>query len=351
MALDANSRYMTLPVLKKIRDMVEAGAVVVGDKPVGTPSLSDNQDEFRKIVSELWSDEKGENIVGKGKIFTGQALQDVLDELNIKSDFSYTKLSDSTKLLYVHRILGSTDIYWVNNRSSRVENLEATFRVTGKEAEIWCPVTGKTEQASYTIGNGITRVPLHLEANGAVFVVFRNKTNQKSRVIAEPREQVMAVIEGPWEVSFRENRGAPARASFQDLKSWNENSDDGIKYFSGTGTYTRTIAAPADWFSEDSELWLDLGSVKNLAEVIINGTSKGIVWKTPFRINVTGALKEGDNKLEIKVTNLWVNRLIGDQQPGVEKKITYTTMDFYRADSPLKPSGLLGPVQILRLSN
>ena len=351
MALDANSRYMTLPVLKKIRDMVEAGAVVVGDKPVGTPSLSDNQDEFRKIVSELWSDEKGENIVGKGKIFTGQALQDVLDELNIKPDFSYTKLSDSTKLLYVHRILGSTDIYWVNNRSSRVENLEATFRVTGKEAEIWCPVTGKTEQASYTIGNGITRVPLHLEANGAVFVVFRNKTNQKSRVIAEPREQVMAVIEGPWEVSFRENRGAPARASFQDLKSWNENSDDGIKYFSGTGTYTRTIAAPADWFSEDSELWLDLGSVKNLAEVIINGTSKGIVWKTPFRINVTGALKEGDNKLEIKVTNLWVNRLIGDQQPGVEKKITYTTMDFYRADSPLKPSGLLGPVQILRLSN
>ena len=127
-----------------------------------------------------------------------------------------------------------------------------------------------------------------------------------------------------------------------ELTSWSDNADAGVKYFSGTATYTKTITAPADWFTKDAELWLNLGDVKNLAEVIVNGKSLGILWKKPFRINVTGALKPGENKLEIKVTNLWVNRLIGDQQPGMDKKITYTTMPFYQANSTLLPSGLLG---------
>ncbi len=122
----------------------------------------------------------------------------------------------------------------------------------------------------------------------------------------------MTVISGPWTVSFQPERGAPGQAVLETLIPWNENTDLGIKYFSGTGTYSKTIQAPAEWFNQGSQLWLDLGSVKNLAEVIVNGKSLGIVWKTPFRVNVTGALKEGENKLEIKVTNLWVNRLIGD---------------------------------------
>lgn len=109
--------------------------------------------------------------------------------------------------------------------------------------------------------------------------------------------------------------------------------------------------APADWLKSGADLWLDLGVVKNLAEVAINGKSLGIAWNPPFRINLKDALKQGENIIEIRVTNLWVNRLIGDQQPGMDKKITYTTMAFYRADSPLMPSGLLGPVQILRTGN
>jgi len=123
-----------------------------------------------------------------------------------------------------------------------------------------------------------------------------------------------------------------------------------VKYFSGTGTYVNSIDAPAEWFAEGEQQWLDLGDVQNLAEVIVNGKSLGIVWKTPFRVNATGALKAGENSLEIKVTNLWVNRLIGDQQPGVKEKLTYTTMPFYQADSPLLPSGLLGPVQVITRS-
>ena len=122
-----------------------------------------------------------------------------------------------------------------------------------------------------------------------------------------------------------------------------------MKYFSGTGTYTKTIQAPADWFQAGAKLWLDLGDVKNIAVVTVNGKPLGTYWKAPFRVDVTSALKPGANTLEIKVINLWVNRLIGDQQEGVTTKYTYTAQQFYRADSPLLPSGLIGPVQVVRV--
>jgi hypothetical protein len=349
LALDANSRQMSLPVLRKIRNMVLAGAVVVGDKPLATPSLSDDLNEFDNIAGELWANETGENAIGRGKVFGGKSIREVLTTMNIDPDFTYTKPQEDTRVLFVHRRLGDVDFYWVNNRNNRVEDLEVTFRVNGREAEIWHPETGKTEPASYTISNGVTRVPLLLEPNDAVFVVFRNKTRIESRAIKRPAEHQLAELEGPWNVSFQERRGAPAQAVFESLEPWNENTNQGVKYFSGTAVYKKTIEAPAEWFKEGTQLWLDLGSVKNLAEVAVNGKSLGMVWKAPFRMNASEALKEGENQLDIRVTNLWVNRLIGDQQPGVKTKITYTTMPFYQADSPLLPSGLLGPVRILAI--
>ena len=168
--------------------------------------------------------------------------------------------------------------------------------------------------------------------------------------LPQPVEIQLAAIVGAWNVSFQPDRGAPAQLVLNELTSWTENTDLGVKYFSGTGTYTKTIQASADWFKEDSQIWLDLGSVKNLAEVLVNGKSLGIIWKKPFRMDVTDALKVSENTLEIKVTNLWVNRLIGDMQPSIPKKYTYTTMEFYKDDSPLLPSGLLGPVKIVRLN-
>ncbi len=133
------------------------------------------------------------------------------------------------------------------------------------------------------------------------------------------------------------------------LASWSESADAGVKYFSGTATYTTTVEAPADWFKTGAHLWLDLGNVKNLAEVSVNGKPLGIAWKPPFRVDMTGALKSGANHLEVRITNLWVNRLIGDQQPGIAVKYTYTTQQFYQSNSPLLPSGLLGPVRVLRM--
>jgi hypothetical protein len=302
------------------------------------------------MVKELWTSENGVNIVGKGKVYAGKSLKEVLDAQKIIPDLTYTKPQDNTNLFYVHRKLNDVDLYWVNNRNDRTEDLEATFRVEGREAEVWHPETGKIEKVSYRIENGVTKVTLHLESNDAVFVVFRNKAKTNAYTAPKSAETMLTTVDGPWNVSFQAKRGAPAQTTFESLTPWNENADPGIKYFSGTGTYTKILQAPADWFKPGTELWIDLGKVQNLAEVIVNGKSLGIVWKTPFRINATESLKPGGNKLEIKVTNLWVNRLIGDRQPDAKEKITYTITSPYKADSPLKPSGLIGPVQVWNLT-
>ena len=172
----------------------------------------------------------------------------------------------------------------------------------------------------------------------------------RPRVGFLPRaETPLAGVSGAWDVAFQPDRGAPAKVGFESLDSWSSSADPGVRYFSGTATYSRTIQAPQEWFKPGAGLWLDLGDVKNIAEVSVNGKPLGVLWKAPFRADVTSALRPGANALEIKVTNLWVNRLIGDQQPGAAKKHTYTAQQFYRADSPLLPSGLIGPVRIVRI--
>ena len=343
LALDANSRHMSLGVLRRIRDLVKAGAVVVGPKPIDSPSQADDQAEFKTIADQLWGPG-----IGKGRVFGSGTIAEALAALQASPDFDYTKPQPDTSLFFVHRKLADGEIYWVSNTNDRVETLEATFRVEGKAPELWHPDAGVTEPAPYRIANGRTSVPLRLEPHDAVFVVFRQASASPSRTLPQRVETPLATVEGPWEVAFQANRGAPARISLNTLSSWSESADPGVKYFSGTGTYARTIQAPEDWFQTGARLWLDLGNVKNLAEVSVNGAPLGILWKTPFRVDVTSALKPGANTIEIKVTNLWVNRLVGDQQPDAAKRYTYTARQFYQADSPLLPSGLLGPVRVVR---
>jgi hypothetical protein len=180
-----------------------------------------------------------------------------------------------------------------------------------------------------------------------VFVVFQSPATKSTVVLPGKTEKEITVVEGSWSIAFQPNRGASTGATFEKLTSYTENPDTGIKYFSGTATYTKTVNIGSNLIEKDSKTWLDLGEVKNLAEVVVNGKSLGIVWKKPFRVDVTGDIKAGKNKLEIKVTNLWVNRLIGDQQPDAKQKITYTAIPFYKANSKLQPSGLLGPVKLI----
>jgi hypothetical protein len=348
LAIDANARHIGLPVLRKIRDLVKAGAVVVGPKPADTPSLSDDLAEFQAIADEVWGPDTGEHAFGKGRVYANQTVADALAAIQAGPDFAYAKPRSDTNLLFVHRKLADGEIYWVDNRSPRAESLDATFRVAGKAAELWHADTGAMDPAPYRIEGGRTTVPLDLEPYGAVFVVFRKASASPSRTLPRQTETPLGTLDGAWEVAFQPDRGAPAKIALEKLSSWSESADTGVKYFSGTAIYTKTFEAPAGWFQSGARLWLDLGEVKNIAEVSINGVPLGVVWKAPFRAEATGALKPGANSLEIKVTNLWVNRLIGDQQPGIAKKYTYTTQPFYRADSPLLPSGLLGPIAVVR---
>ena len=356
--LGGRSQRMTLPVLRKIRDLVAQGAVVVGNRPIDSPSLSDDEAEFQRIADRLWGRKASPNHgvvrVGKGSVYAGMSANEVLAQLGEARDFDYTKPEPDTALMFLHRKLDDGDLYFVDNRVDRAENVDATFRVDGKAPELWDAATGKTEAASYRMADGRTTVPLHLDPYGTAFVVFRVAAAAASRQLPETRETEIAAMDEAlnknWAVSFEPNRGAPDTAKFDRLTSWSESADVGVKYFSGAATYSKTIELPAGAFVPGAHVWLDLGDVENIAKVTVNGKFKGILWKTPFRIDVTGALVPGSNQIVIQVTNLWVNRMIGDQQPWALKKYTFTDFTPYKPDSPLLPSGLLGPVRLLSVT-
>lgn len=342
------SRHMSLPVLRAIHQLVVDGATVAGPKPTDDPSLADSQSEFHTLANELFGDGNGVQHVGKGTVYAGETVAEALTAMHVPPDFDYTKSSPDMNLLFAHRKLADGDLYFVDNRSDDPATVEATFRVAGRAPRLWYAETGKTEPVSYSIADGRTTVPLKLEAWGTVFVVFRQHTDRASWTAPAQIETRLATVEGPWKVAFPPDWGAPPSITLDQLSSWSTNSDDGVKYFSGTATYTKTIEAPASWFQRDAHIWLDLGDVKNLAEVTINGKALGIVWHSPYRVDVTSALHTGANEISIKVTNAWVNRIIGDQQPGATKKYTFTDVKPYNAESPLLPSGLLGPVTVIR---
>jgi hypothetical protein len=335
--LGGSSRKMTLPVLRKLRDLVSAGAVVAGDRPEGSPSLADNAAEFNAIADEIWG-----SAPKKGKVLAGGNPNQALAAIGVAPDFD----CQQRDVMFVHRHLLDGDLYFLSNRTDQPLKLAVNFRVIGKRPELWHADTGQVEPVSYQLGNGRTSVPLQLGGNESVYVVFRQASTGQEATVPAAEEKRLTTLEGPWALSFAPNLGAPEKVSLSQLASWTENADAGVKYYSGTATYTKTVDIPVAWVNGGHPLTLDLGEVHELAEVLLNGHPLGIAWHPPYRLDVTSAVKPGANTLEVKVTNLWVNRLIGDQQPGA-KKVTFTVMSTYKADAPLKPSGLLGPVQLL----
>ena len=372
--LGGRSQRMTLPVLRRLKDLVAQGAVVVGNRPTDSPSLADDPAEWKKVADSMWgsndpaewkrvvdtlrvtkSQSHSVRRIGKGQLYIGVSADDVLAAIGVARDFEFTdafaKPEPDANLMFVHRKLADGDVYFVDNRSDRAENLEATFRVEGKAPELWDAGTGTRQPASYSIASGRTTVPLHLDPYGTTFVAFREPVKTAAQTLPEEKETVVAggddSLNNNWAVSFEPGRGAPETAQFDRLISWSESADMGVKYFSGAATYTKTIEVPANAFSSGTHLWLDLGDVENIAEVSVNGKYQGILWKAPFRTDVTQALVPGRNQIVVQVTNLWVNRMIGDQQPWALKKYAFADFTPYKADSPLLPSGLLGPVRLV----
>jgi len=348
LVLDANSKHMSLPVLRAIHTLVTEGAVIAGAKPEDDPSLADDQREFKRLSGELFGDGSGVHHVGKGTVYAGQSLKDAVVALKLSPDFDYTRPEKDVRIEFVHRKLADGDIYFVDNRSDRSERVDGAFRVTGREAEIWHAETGAMEPASYKIADGRTTVPLALEPWGTAFVVFHKTALSMDRTLPKVDETKVETVSSAWKVAFQVDRGAPAEVTLDKLASWTESTDPGVKYFSGTGTYTTTVNAQAAWFSDGARMWIDLGDVKNIAQVTVNGKSLGEVWHAPFKVDASAALHPGANEVTVKVTNLWPNRMIGDLQPGVTKTYTWADVKPYKADSPLLSSGLMGPVTIWR---
>jgi len=445
-----SGRSMTPGLAAKIKDLVNAGATVVGPPPLESPSLAHYpgcDHEVKRIAAEVWGDCDGESLTenryGKGKVIWGKLLVDVLAEMQVPADFACREVAVNEQIRYIHRTSGEDDIYFVASAFPEAKRFLCTFRVKGKTPELWWPDSGRIEPiAVYEERGDSTAVPLALDPYGSVFVVFRGSGSKRPDSVTSVRRDGVEIsglaprpyaniqllpeaadvtltaagyhleaaqagkyqlktrsgkllhveipplpdtfeIKGSWELEFPKGWKAPDRVTLERLISWPDHPDPGVRYFSGTATYHKQFQLPTGFVGKDRGLYLDLGRVAVIAEAKLNGHDLGILWKPPFRVDVTEVLQAGANELTVNVVNLWPNRLIGDDMlptdadwsknfaPGVPVPpthgsiltrwpqwlldgkpsptghVTFTSWKLWTKDDPLMESGLLGPVQIV----
>lgn len=342
--LGGSSRMMTLTALRRLHALVEGGATIIGNRPQSDPGLGGNDAEFTRLADKLWGN-AAETSFGGGRVIVSDNPEAALTALGVTPDFHATSSAADTEILFQHRALKDGDSWFLSNRKDRTETFDGHFRVTGKAPELWHAETGETKPVSYRVENGVTIVPLTLNPDGAVHVVFRKPATARSLIVAKAETRVAGQLDRGWNVTFEAGRGAPQSVLMDALVPLNEHDETGVRYFSGTAIYTRELRTPKGW-RPGRPLWLDLGEVREIAEVSINGNRAGGVWNTPYRIDIGKIAKRGRNRLSIKVANLWVNRMIGDAQPDADK-IAWAASPTYTAKAPMRRSGLIGPVQLL----
>lgn len=372
---------ISLPLLEKVRELVLAGATVVGPRPESAPGLMgypQSDREISRIAEELWGPANTttplERKVGKGRVFSNLPVSEVLARIGVQPDVEVPE-----EVPWIHRRVGDEDFYFISNQKDQPIEFTASFRVEGKSPEIWHADTGETEPArSWIQKSDRTEVVLDLAPRGSLFVRFRPGTVEKPNV---PVVMNSLPLPAPWNVRFAKDMGGPAAVDFPKLVSWTERPEKGIRYYSGIATYQNSIAIPPGFLKPSSKVILNLGDVKNLARVTVNGTSFPELWKPPFNCDITKAAKPGVNAISIEVVNLWANRLIGDEQepadiqwgapqhnpaglfkgqpidaipdwlvrgtprPSTERR-TFSTWNYVKKDQALLPSGLLGPVDL-----
>lgn len=381
LVLPPDSRWR-LPAMRKIADLVERGAVVAGPKPGPPPGLSGGEAaraEFARLADEVWGDADGQSVTshvyGQGRVFWGEDLDQVAERLQLLPDFRFEApgqdLSGPTQyggsgIEYIHRRDGDLDLYFVSNQHNQSHTIEALFRVAGRQPELWHADSGRIEDAAVfrETADGRTAVTLDLDPAGSVFVVFRRpvagrsvatfgaeqdgasirrvggstvlesaQSGRFSLAWSDGAEQEIEVAEvpqpleisGPWTVSFPPQRGAPEEITLDKLACLTTHEDPGVRFFSGTAVYRTSFDVPALPEGRDWSAFLDLGDVQVIASVRLNGRDLGPVWKRPFHVEVTDALRAGRNELEVQVANLWVNRLVGDREHPDDSEWTTDT--------------------------
>jgi len=374
-------------VLLKIEELVKAGATIVGSPSLKSPSLMNYPEcdrQLQKIAMRIWgsldrSEIPAECQYGKGRIYRGsqfssledelypsyEATSQLLAKLDVPEDFNA-----AGPVRYTHRRTENRDIYFVANKSPEAIQVDCTFRNGKGQPEVWIPMTGEMRHLrQYNYGqDGRITIPMHFEPYESFFVVFSHKQGESPdsnlHRTNSPEMKQLAVVKGPWKVSFDSRWGGPPDVIFDELVDWTQRSERGIKYYSGVATYRKSFELP-DIEAPNAELYLDLGAVSCLARVRLNGKDLGVVWTAPWRVRITDVVRAKDNHLEIEVANLWTNRLLGDQQePDADVRTlqwpsgllegrqwpagryTFTTKSFGDMKPPLLKSGLLGPVTI-----
>jgi hypothetical protein len=396
-----HSERMSLKTLQRIGELAEAGATIVADKPVGPKGYFEQQHktaEFNVLANRIWS---------QNSILPLSEWKPVFEKLNLEPDCI---IQGNPQATFMHRKVDDADIYFIQNKDETAQTVTASFRVTDRIPELWFPDTGKIKiQGQFTHADGRTELPIRFDPRGAAFVVFRkpsqsvdpilsiaptqasvllNSDNQlelhsqhsgsfklvhasgKKQHIEIPTLGKPIQLDRDWRAAFNgPGLADPKTIDFKTLTDWKDHAREDIRHFSGSATYQKKIEVPADWMQKGNGIILDLGTVEIAAEIWLNGKSLGTLWKPPFKVDITEQLKPGANELKIRVTNLWVNRLIGDEQlertdgyiKGADNmpdwylnnqpmpegpRSTFTTYNFYEEDQTLRPSGLIGPVSI-----
>lgn len=358
------SKSMSVEVIKKLRELVREGATIIGappEKAVGLKNYPHSDAEVQSIAAEIWGDLDGtsrnERRFGKGRVIWGKSPREVLLADGAKPDFTFAgQDTRPDNFDYIHRTSGDAEIYFVINRNKQPATQDFTFRVTGKQPEIFDPISGSIRPTtSFRQAGGCTTLPLSFDRFGSYFVVFRKPIAKELAGKAKsnfPKLVPLQTLDGPWNVVFDPTWGGPTNAAFPSLTSWTKRPEEGVKFYSGTATYQKKFDLPEDSTNQGQRLFLDLGNVKEVAEVRLNGQKLGILWCYPWRVDITKAVKPTGNQLEIDVINLWANRVIGDLAQPKEKRLTKTheafRFDMLTQNTSLIDSGLLGPVTLQR---
>ena len=337
---------MTPELARKLTALVRDGAnLLVCEPPRASPSLA-GYPEADATVLDQWK-----ALSGNARVLKDPLQIDSLSPLGIEPDVVVEdEAGQRTRTLaWTHRRTPVADLYFFSNQEDEPQELEVSVRQTGRIPEIWDPLTGEAVDArTWTIADGRTTVPLRFEPHGSLFLVFRKKTAQTAGAGGNNwlRPVRIAEVDGPWNVRFAPKDGGPTDpVQFAELSDWSRHAQDDIRHYSGTAVYETTFQWSAG--QPGQRFWLDLGGVGNLALIELNGVDCGTAWAQPLRVEITEALRPGQNTLRIAVTNTWYNRLVGEaRQPDGNSDI-WTLARTPSATAPLKASGLLGPVEIV----
>ncbi len=339
-------------LLKKIGQLIKQGITILGPAPKRSPSLQNYpvaDEAVQKLAMEIWGSAEN-NIAthlkyGAGNVLTFKSIQEALDFIKVIPDV----LLPDKNVLYAHRTTKDQEIYFLTNQTDQIVSISPAFRVVGKQAAWWDAVSGETRSLNeFTTQIQTTTIPIKLAPYESGFVIFKNEpslTKQGYSSINFPEATVIATINTPWLVKFdTASRGPLKPVLFKTLSDWSLSADAAIKNYAGTAIYTTNFKV--NKLLVENRYYLNLGMVKVMAKVKVNGKDIGSVWTAPYKIDVTNAIKKGENTIEIEVVNTWVNRLIGDSKlPEAERK-TWSNVNIYTPDSKYEPSGLLGPVTL-----